>query len=605
MVFIRPNNSSKDYSYIRNFIDTCTSGNYVPQHGNCFHLNPRIRLQSICRACLHFCRLVCSMARYCNAQLRIRFSNKVDRLYSVCCSLCSLLKLIYCYVHRGFRSVVGIISRPIWAHLCYFLVLSFAGTLILQWTHMRNEQNVNPLDAFFTAVSATTVSSLGSIPMQDFSHFQLMLITLLMSVGGEVFTSMLCLHLRRFLLRRGNLQSKEFQRNESVDGIPQTVIVVYTQFELTETIGNGSSVKCHGEQTEVAGDDTTSIDYEMDLSYLGLLALFYMVTVQLVGILLISLYYSFSGHNKQVLKRAGLNIPIFTVFTVVSSFANCGFTPLNDNMMSFRKDPLTLFVIGVVILLGNKLYAPALWALVWISRRLSRDKKKQKMQENILNKGWKIYEHIFPGRLSFWLVISNMGMLAGGSIALCLMQWREEIFEGLEGQHKVAVSLFQSLSVRHAGENVVNPGLIHPAVVLLYIILMYIPAYPLYCSSEDEHCGKIEVDKRVLKDATYILIPVFVLCITERDKVVSDPLNFKILNIVFEVVSGYGNVGMSIGYSCALLGRIGEGQDPCTDVGISLSAKFSAVGKLIIITVMLFGRLKTIRKSPHSCNWLY
>eukprot|EP00252_Welwitschia_mirabilis_P005980 TRINITY_DN16597_c0_g2_i3.p1 TRINITY_DN16597_c0_g2~~TRINITY_DN16597_c0_g2_i3.p1 ORF type:complete len:573 (-),score=25.41 TRINITY_DN16597_c0_g2_i3:211-1848(-) len=545
------------------------------------------------------------MARYCNAQLRIRFSNKVDRLYSVCCSLCSLLRLICCYAHKGFRSVVDVISRPIWAHLCYFLVLSFAGTWILQWIPMRNGKNVNPLDAFFTAVSATTVSSLGSIPMQDFSHFQLILITLLMFVGGEVFTSMLCLHLRRFLLRRRNLQSKGFQRNESVDGIPQTVIVLHTQIELTETVGNGSSVKYHGEQTEVAGHDSTSIDYEMALSYLGFLALLYMVAVQLAGILLITFSYCFSDHNKQVLKRAGLNIPIFTVFTVVSSFANCGFTPLNDNMMSFRKDRLTLFIIGVVILLGNKLYAPALWALVWMFTRLSRDEKKQKTHENILNNGWKTYEHIFPGRLSFWLVVSNMAMLTGGSIVLCLMQWHEDIFEGLDVQHKVAVSLFQSLSVRHAGENVVNPGLIHPAVVLLYIILMYIPAYPLYCKSEDEHCSKIEVDKRVLKDATYLLIPVFLLCITERDKVVSDPLNFKILNIVFEVVSGYGNVGMSIGYSCALLGRIGERQDSCTDVGLSLSAKFSAVGKLIIIIVMLFGRLKTIRKSPQSCNGLY
>ncbi|RWW41438.1 hypothetical protein BHE74_00053080 [Ensete ventricosum] len=56
-----------------------------------------------------------------------------------------------------------------------------------------------------------------------------------------------------------------------------------------------------------------------------------------------------------------------------------------------------------------------------------------------------------------------------------------------------------------------------------------------------------------------------------------DPLNFSVLNVVVEVVSCKRQVKADV---------------PCKDVSAGFSAKWSNKGKLVLIAVMFFGRLK-------------
>jgi hypothetical protein len=55
------------------------------------------------------------------------------------------------------------------------------------------------------------------------------------------------------------------------------------------------------------------------------------------------------------------------------------------------------------------------------------------------------------------------------------------------------------------------------------------------------------------------------------------------------VRSAYGNVGMSMGYSCAVTKEENVSHS-CKDVPYSLSGKWSANSKILLIAVMLVGR---------------
>ncbi|KAK9376381.1 cation transport protein-domain-containing protein [Lipomyces chichibuensis] len=77
-------------------------------------------------------------------------------------------------------------------------------------------------------------------------------------------------------------------------------------------------------------------------------------------------------------------------------------------------------------------------------------------------------------------------------------------------------------------------------------------------------------------DIWYIFLGVFIICIAEGPKI-QDPndIDFSIFNILFEVVSAYGTVGLSLGY-------------PNTTT--SFSAQFSVISKLVIVAMMIRGR---------------
>ena len=59
--------------------------------------------------------------------------------------------------------------------------------------------------------------------------------------------------------------------------------------------------------------------------------------------------------------------------------------------------------------------------------------------------------------------------------------------------------------------------------------------------------------------------------------------------------SAYGNVGLTTGYSCSRLQKLHPGSI-CQDKPYSLSGWWSDEGKLLLVSVMLYGRLKAFTK---------
>ncbi|XP_021864341.2 LOW QUALITY PROTEIN: cation transporter HKT1;3 [Spinacia oleracea] len=465
-------------------------------------------------------------------------------------------------------------AKPFWLHLFYFLVVSLVGYMVL-----KVNNNLNNLDLFFTSVSATTASSMSTLEMEVFSNDQLIVMTILMLLGGEVFTSMLGLQLRRC-----NFSS--FQ-TPKVDN--SHVIIDNNSIELG-TI-NQLSIS--------TSDDSESYSkyYNNSIKVLGYVVLGYLLVVHAIGSTLVTIYMTLTPSANNVLKSKGLVLNTFSFFVIVSTFSSCGFIPTNENMIIFRGNPGLLLIVLPFVFLGNTLYPSLLRLVIWVLERFIKKKEFNYMLNNYKEMG---YDHLLSSKECWYLTGTTIAFLVLQVVVFCAMEWSSGVMEGMNSYQKFVGSVFQTANTRHSGESIVDLSLVSPAILVLFIIMMYLPAYTSFLPISDEQEETPEksikmkkkkkvVENMVLSQLSYLVIFVIIICITERKSLKDDPLNFNVLNIVFEVISAYGNVGLSTGYNCKR--RLNSDKN-CSDKLYGFSGRWSNAGKCVLILVMFFGRLK-------------
>jgi Trk-type K+ transport system membrane component len=160
--------------------------------------------------------------------------------------------------------------------------------------------------------------------------------------------------------------------------------------------------------------------------------------------------------------------------------------------------------------------------------------------------------------------------------------------------------LFQAASTRTAGLAVVDLSKLHAAVQVSYMIMMYISVYPIAISlrrtnvyeerslgiysypDEEEEDAKepsyvgTHLRKQLSFDLWYIFLGLFLLAIIEGSRLGDrGDYDFGMFAVLFEIVSAYGTVGLSLGYP---------------DTTTSFCAQFKTLSKLIIIAMEIRGR---------------
>ena len=160
--------------------------------------------------------------------------------------------------------------------------------------------------------------------------------------------------------------------------------------------------------------------------------------------------------------------------------------------------------------------------------------------------------------------------------------------------------LFQAASTRTAGFASVNLSDLHPGIQVSYLIMMYISVFPIaisvrrtnvyeekslgiYGSSNEETEDEKEpsyvgahLRRQLSFDLWYIFLGLFIIAIAEGDRLSNTKeYSFTLFSVLFEIVSAYGTVGLSLGYP---------------GIDASFSAEFSVVSKLVVIAMQIRGR---------------
>ena len=145
-----------------------------------------------------------------------------------------------------------------------------------------------------------------------------------------------------------------------------------------------------------------------------------------------------------------------------------------------------------------------------------------------------------------------------------------------------------------------NLANLHPGIQVSYMIMMYISVFPIAISvrrtnvyeekslgiygsateeSEDEkepsYVGA-HLRRQLGFDLWYISLGLFIIAIAEGGQLANtNEYAFTLFSVLFEIVSAYGTVGLSLGYP---------------NVDTSFSAQFGVVSKLVVIAMQIRGR---------------
>jgi trk system potassium uptake protein TrkH len=430
------------------------------------------------------------------------------------------------------QTFVTRISRSLLQSPTRVSILGFAGmigvgTFFLMLPQASTDKGLGLVNALFTSTSATCVTGLTVVDTgQALTLFGHLVILILIQVGGLGIMTISTF----FLLIAG--------RRPSLVG---RVII----------------------------RDTLTYGEDRDLLSIILDVLKFTFIIEGIGAALLFLRF-FPG--KGVGEALGLS-----VFHSISAFCNAGFCLFSDSFVSYQGDWCTNVIISLLIITGGIGFL----VLAELKNRLSFDLRS-----------------VFRLSLHSKLVISvTLILLLSSSLLISLMEWKN-ILAPLSPSKRFLAGFFQAASARTAGFNTISVGGLANETLFFLILLMFIGASPGSCGggiktttiaclgilglSRMRGKARPQVFMRtisygsvgkaisiVLVSTVVIIVATLVLLMTEIGEVSHIVSRGRFLEILFEVVSAFGTVGLSTG----------------------MTAGLSVAGKLIITFVMFIGRL--------------
>lgn len=405
-----------------------------------------------------------------------------------------------------------------------FFFLIVLGTILLKLP-MAATVPLSWTDALFTATSATTVTGLSVFdPGTTLTLFGEIILLVLIQCGGiglMTFAVAVLILLRKKIGLQNRVYLQESFTQPSIGGVVKLVKLI----------------------------------------------LIFVFSVEAVAVVLLSLYWIPEYGVKEALN--------LSVFHVISAFNNAGFSLFPDNLMSFAGDPVVLILLSSLFIIGG------------IGFTVVIDVFQKKTIRS-----WSLHTKM----MIFGTVIIN----ALATILIFALEYgNPDSLGGLPLREKLLSSYFAAVTPRTAGFNVFDYGTLEDPTLLFTMVLMFIGAGSASTASgiklttfivvllaaysflksqrEPEILGRsirLETILRSLAITTISLLLVlgfaFLLTITEK---------LPFLPLVFEVVSAFGTVGLSMGIT-GQLSDLGE-------ILLSLTMFIGRIGPLTLFFMLM------------------
>ncbi|KLO13675.1 TrkH-domain-containing protein [Schizopora paradoxa] len=343
----------------------------------------------------------------------------------------------------------------------------------------------------------------------------------------------------------------------------------------------------------------------------------YHIGSQLIAFTIIAPYIS-TGRWRSIFKVPNLHryvSPVwFAAFQVTSAYTNSGMSLVDQSMVPFQKAYPMILSMVFLILAGNTAFPVFLRLFIWIITKLIPNRSRlNDTLHFLLDHPRRCFIYLFPSHQT-WFLFTVLLVLNGTDwFFFLVLDIGNPALESIPIGTRICIGLLQASAVRAAGFGSVALSALAPAVQVLYVMMMYISVYPIAMSVrstnvyeekslgvfDDENSSSDSLSaepsaegdrvaiwgrylawharKQLAFDMWWIGLALFLVCIIEKNELLKTE-NFSwltIFSIVFELISAYGTVGLSLGVPYA---------------SYSLSGAFSPLSKLIVCCVMLRGR---------------
>jgi trk system potassium uptake protein TrkH len=404
-----------------------------------------------------------------------------------------------------------------------YLIVDLLGTLLLSLPVSSKGPGVPLLDALFNATSALCVTGLTTVDVgTTFTTFGQSVIMALMELGGL--------------------------------GV-MTFSVVFFLF-----LGRGFSARGRW----IIAESFTATPQRHMKSLLKLIFLFTLVA-QVAGALL--LFIQWRGE-----------MPVSSAvyagfFHAISAFCNAGITLFPTSFVKYRGSILLNATICSLIVIGG-IGFPVIYELF---NRVRSFRARKRVT-------FSLHTRI--------VLMTTLVLIVAGALLIFVLE-RDHQISRLPVGEQILASFFQSITARTAGFNTLDTGSLTVATLFILIILMFVGASPGSCGGgikttslailvailnnriRGRHSASLFKrtfpEETVSKALSIFILAIIVLTAGLIILLVTqpDPLREDFLTYLFEAVSAFGTVGLSMGTTSSL----------------------TVIGKIVIITMMLLGRV--------------